>query len=180
MSLYTESITIGAKFTLGYAKLLVNGVTASNAARKPAFEGPDGLKVVDCNHPMFVFGHLGLYGTRIYTLAQQEVPAEVAAPVSWNDLFKAGVECRDDPKGTIYPEWSKVWEHYLKSSEVAIDKLARMPDSFYEQPHPDPKVRERFATIGATMLFLFNNHPMSHLGQISTWRRCLGLPSAMG
>jgi hypothetical protein len=179
MSVYTDSIANGAKFTMGYAKLLTAGVTPAIAARKPAFETTTGSKVIDCNHPTFVFGHLSLYASRIYTLAQDEAPAAAVAPAAWSDLFKAGVECKDDPKGNIYPEWSTIWDQYTTAYDLAIAKMISMPDSFFAQPHPDAKARERFPTLGASMLFLFNNHQMMHLGQISTWRRCMGLPAAM-
>ncbi len=37
---------------------------------------------------------------------------------------------------------------------------------------------DRFPTLGALANFLMNNHVMMHIGQVSTWRRAMGLPSA--
>ncbi|MEY4102879.1 MAG: hypothetical protein RL461_81, partial [Planctomycetota bacterium] len=39
--------------------------------------------------------------------------------------------------------------------------------------------KERFPVLGQAVLFLCNNHQMMHLGQISAWRRVMGLGSAM-
>jgi hypothetical protein len=178
MNLTADIITFTGNFTLRYADLLANGITPQIAARKPTFETATGLKVIDTNHATFIFGHLGLYPTRIFTLAGLDT-APVAAPAAWSDLFKAGVQCQDDPKGTIYPAWDQVLAHYKKSYETAIARIASMDESFFARENPDPKARERFPTIGKITNFLLNNHPMSHLGQVSTWRRCMGLPSAM-
>ena len=35
-----------------------------------------------------------------------------------------------------------------------------------------------FPLLGGRVLFMCNNHLMMHLGQISAWRRCMGLPAA--
>jgi hypothetical protein len=38
--------------------------------------------------------------------------------------------------------------------------------------------REMFPTLGAVVAFYLGGHVMNHLGQLSAWRRCLGLPPA--
>ena len=40
------------------------------------------------------------------------------------------------------------------------------------------RMKELFPTIGAVSAFLLSGHQMSHFGQISAWRRFVGLGSA--
>jgi hypothetical protein len=42
---------------------------------------------------------------------------------------------------------------------------------------PDESRRERFPTVGAATNFLLNDHLMFHAGQVSAWRRAVGLGS---
>ena len=44
-------------------------------------------------------------------------------------------------------------------------------------PNPTAgRARELFPTIGAVVAFYLAGHVLNHLGQLSTWRRCIGLP----
>lgn len=166
-----------ARRTLGYAKKLAEGIAPGSAARFPRF----GERVVTTNHPTFVYGHLSIYPARVMTATGCDAAATAAAtaPAHWPDLFKAGVECKDDPAGTIYPAFPEVFQRYVSGYEAAFDALSQLSDPVLLRPHPDEKVRETFPTIGMAMTFLLNNHVMMHLGQVSAWRRCVGLPSAM-
>jgi hypothetical protein len=40
------------------------------------------------------------------------------------------------------------------------------------------RMKELFPTVGAAVNFLVVGHTQSHLGQISVWRRLMGLGSA--
>jgi hypothetical protein len=44
--------------------------------------------------------------------------------------------------------------------------------------HPDEKARVNWPCIGAAFNFLLSGHVMVHMGQVSAWRRCMGLPAA--
>ena len=35
-----------------------------------------------------------------------------------------------------------------------------------------------FPTVGAAINFYLTGHVMMHAGQISAWRRCMGMPAA--
>lgn len=173
-------LTSGATFTLGYAEALSKGIEPNVAARKPrsATPGaPDGL--VDCNTPLFVYAHLGLYHARICELLQLPAPEGIRAPEGWEELFKAGAPCHHDPEGTRYPAWNVVSEHYFRSAKLAIEAMAHAKDEQLIAITADETRRGRFPTVGSMINFLLLGHPMMHLGQVSTWRRCMGLPSAL-
>ncbi len=178
MNPHVAVLTSGAHFTLGYAEALSKGIEANIASRKPKNPGsPDG--VFDCNTPLFVYAHLGLYPARICDLLQLPAPEGIRAPASWEELFKAGAPCHHDPQGTIYPAWSAVSEHYFRSAKLAIEAMAHAKDEQLIAITADESRRGRFPTVGSMINFLLLGHTMMHLGQISTWRRCMGLPSAL-
>jgi DinB superfamily len=174
MGIFSDSIAIGARRGRVYAESLLKDITARNFARKPSFGGT----VIDCNHPAFVYGHLGLYGARVLDLSGLS-GSSIAAPAGWEDLFKAGAPCRDDPEGTIYPAMDDLTAHFFKSYDAAIAALPTVGDDRFAMPNPNEKSRETFPTVGGVVGFLMGSHLMLHLGQISTWRRCMGLGSAM-
>ncbi|MEK6701236.1 MAG: DinB family protein, partial [Planctomycetota bacterium] len=130
-------------------------------------------------HPAFVYGHLALYPARMLGFVGVDA-SKVAVPAHYPDVFKAGVECKDDPEGTIYPEREEILEQFYRNYDGVFAELTKLDDAVLLKPHPDEMIREKyFPTIGNALTFMLNNHVMMHLGQISTWRRCFGLPSAM-
>lgn len=166
----------GGKFTLGYAQALIKGIDQTMAARRP--QNAKGERY-DTNHATFVFGHLGLYHVRIAEMLGFPVIDGMRAPEGWDVLFKAGVACQDDPQGTIYPSWDLVREHYFRSAHLAIETIVLAHDAQLTAPCPNESWRDRFPYAGSALNFLLMGHPMMHLGQVSAWRRAMGLPSAM-
>jgi hypothetical protein len=173
-----DMMLAGAKRARVYADKLLAGIKPEQAARKPHFETDGVPLMVDTNHPVFVFGHLALYPARILKFAGLDGSA-LAAPAGWDDLFKAGVPCHDDPDGTIYPKLDVVVAQYLKATDAMLATLEKTDDKVLLAPTADEKMRERFPVAGAAMTFMLNNHVMMHMGQVSVWRRCFGLPTAM-
>ncbi len=174
-----EQIAIAARRGLGYAERLAADVPAELFAAKPRFTNAGKETEIDCNHPAFVFGHLGLYPTRVCGFVGLD-GASIAAPAAWTDLFKAGSPCRDDRARTIYPAKDEIMAHFQRSHAYLIDRLPAVDDALLSAPHPDPVVREKyFPTVGMAVIFMLNSHVMVHSGQISTWRRCFGLPGIM-
>lgn len=178
MGQYMDMILAGAKRARLYAEKLAVGIKAEQAGRKPHFEAGGAPVMVDTNHPLFVFGHLALYPSRIMKFAGLD-GATGAAPAGWDELFKAGVPCHDDPDGRIYPKWDAVLAQYYKGTDLMIAALEKTDDKVLTSATPDEKMRERFPQAGAAIAFMLNNHVMMHMGQVSVWRRCFGLPSAM-
>lgn len=175
MSTIGKSITPAANLTMMYADNLLKGVTPPQFARFAT--GKDG-KPVQSNHPAFVFGHLSMYPARAMDLAGSPQGA-AAAPAGWAELFKAGVECRDDPAGTIYPAMDKVVSFYKGAYRATIDAVSAMPDETLLKPNPaEGRMKELFPTVGSAINFYLSGHAMSHLGQVSAWRRFMGMGSA--
>lgn len=167
-------IATAGQFSIRYGEAVLKDVSPATAAR---FAAPAGV-VVKANHPVFVLGHLSIYSGRIAQML--EIPAPAATPAGWEELFKQGVECRDDTLGNIYPSLSAVSSHFFDGYQHVLNKLPDVADAVMLKPNPaGGRLTELLPTVGAAVTFLLTGHPMSHLGQISTWRRAMGLGSAL-
>ncbi|TVQ75307.1 MAG: DinB family protein [Phycisphaeraceae bacterium] len=158
-----------ARTMLGYADRLLVGITPDNFARMP--------KGVETNHPAFNFGHLAIYPEpMLRTLGRDDLAIDES---HYADIFGMKSQCKDDPEGNIYPHMTEVVERFRTRHEVVLGVLAETDDEVFGKTNPVEGMRERFPTIGAMTAFMLGGHAMMHLGQISAWRRCMGLGSAM-
>lgn len=168
-----EYIRPGAIVTRGYAERLLKGITPENFARFPLTNGSQ----VTINHPAFVFGHLALYPSLIAEMTGISSKG-MEIPATYSDLFKMGVPCQDDPNGTIYPCMEEIVRAFFSGTDALIAALDTISPESLDVVLENPSRRERFGTVGAFLAYILLAHPQSHLGQVSGWRRCMGLGPA--
>ena len=157
------------KFSLNYGEVLLKDVKPGDFAKKP--EG------IDTNHPAFIYGHLAIYPERLLELIGKN---ELAQPdAKFVDLFAAGKPCLDDPNRAIYPAMDAILSRFRSRYEALLPVLAECKDEVFEKSNPNERMRDRLPTIGLACTVLVSGHMMMHFGQMSAWRRCVGLPSAM-
>jgi hypothetical protein len=162
------------KLAIAYAQRLLKDVTPSQFAR---FARPGNVEVKS-NHPAFVFGHLSMYPLQVITHLGKPTDS-VKPPAGYEPLFKNGVECRDDPDGMIYPKMEQIVSFYLSSYETAINELEAADDATLTKANPmEGRMSELFPLMGGMLAFYISGHQTSHLGQVSAWRRMMGLPAA--
>jgi len=153
-------------FALGYAQKLVADLADDQMCAQPVA----GRMM---NHPAFLLGHLALvHDSRAGVLSGD--PAGTALLPEWKELFSMGAKPLADR--SRYPSKAEL----LKALEAAHGRLAAAvaataPEKLAE-PAPEP-MRARFPTLGHMLLGLMTSHYSSHLGQLSAWRRAMGLPS---
>lgn len=171
-----KQIAAAGQFSVGFGEAMLKGVKPEQFARLAV--GKDG-KPVQSNHPAWVMGHLAMYSSRCMDLLG--LPQGVTAkPAGWDELFKNGTECKDDPTGKIYPPMDAVTKHFLEGYKAVLAALPNVPDEVLNRPNPgEGRMKEMLPTVGGVVCFLVTGHPMSHLGQVSAWRRFMGLGSAM-
>lgn len=170
-----ELITSGAKIALGFAEQSLKGIEGHMFARRPAW-GMGGQEI-ECNHAAFVYGHLAVYPPRIVAMLGGASTAAPAVPGTYEALFKAGVACKDDPHGDVYPPMDEIVRVFLEGQKAAIAAVERMSDADLTRANTTGAMQDRLPTLGAVVNFLLNDHVMMHMGQVSTWRRCMGLGS---
>ncbi|MEQ8770706.1 MAG: DinB family protein [Phycisphaerales bacterium] len=168
-------IVPAAQRGLQLADALLGGIAPELFARQPEIDG----RRVGTNHPAFIYGHLSLYPARILSMAGAD-PAAAAVPEAYEALFAAGVECRDDPEGSVYPPMDEIVANFRSAHEAGIAFVEGLDDKALAGPHQGPeRYRQVFPTLGIATNFMLTSHVMMHLGQCSAWRRCMGLGSAM-
>lgn len=152
--------------TLGFADLLVKDIPADKFGHKPH---------PTMNHPAFIMGHLSLYPNRIFRMIGQPQHIIDEKP-GWVELFQAGSPCVE--QDGRYPAKDEIVAHYATGYNAAAAVVAQLPDEVFQRENPmEGRLKEVFPLVGMAANFLLNNHNMMHLGQISAWRRAMGLPS---
>ena len=151
-------------FNLKYAHKLVEDVPDDRMADQPA-----GLS----NHPAWVIGHLA----NTCNFAGSLLGVENAGPSGWRDLLGNGSKPVADR--SKYPEKAallsaleaghgRVAEVYEQAGEAALDAAT-----------PQEHFRAMFPTVGDALAFIMVAHEGIHLGQLSAWRRAMGMGSVL-
>lgn len=166
-------IAPSARLGLGYAERLLQGVTPGQFAR---FADPGGVPI-HSNHPAFLYGHLSLYASRIVEQLGGDA-TDLIPSARFQELFSKDAQCLDDPDGSIYPAMDEIVDAFKRGYSAAIAALEGAPDEVFHEPNPNEAMRGRFPTLGAMHAFYVGGHLMLHLGQMSAWRRAVGLGAA--
>jgi hypothetical protein len=166
-------IAASARLGIGYAERLLKDVTPDQFARFARI----GNTVIESNHPAFIYGHLSLYAARVIDEVGGDA-SKFVPTARFQELFSKDAKCVDDPAGTIYPPMAEVTTALLESYRAAALALDAAPDSVFTAENPNQAMRERFPTKGAMHTFYIGGHFMLHIGQMSAWRRAMGLGPA--
>lgn len=122
------------------------------------------------NHPAWVLGHLQLVDGSFLALLGGQAP-ELEA--NWKEIYGGGSTPVADR--TKYKPKKFYLDHLAQVRGEIISRLKTIKPEELAKPHPDPARRERFPTVGHTVFMYGTWHEAYHAGQLSTWRRVLGL-----
>ena len=93
--------------------------------------------------------------------------------------FSRTATCQDDPDGKIYPAMEEVTGFFHASYREAAEVLRGASDDLLERPNPsEGRMAELFPSVGSMLAFYAGGHFMLHMGQMSAWRRMVGLGPA--
>jgi hypothetical protein len=160
-------MTAPAKRSFDYALTLVKDIPADKFAHMPH---------PNMNHPAFNLGHLSIYPNRIFTLLDRK--DLVVDNPRYTELFAAGVACVE--QDGRYPAKDEIVHAFTTGYTKLLNIMPTVTDAMLAKPNPiEGRMREIFPLVGIGVNFMLNNHTMMHLGQISAWRRAVGLPSVM-
>ncbi|MCA9129070.1 MAG: DinB family protein [Planctomycetales bacterium] len=174
MGLCGEVIANAAQMGPRYAKRLLAGIPEDRFGR---FATPGG-STITANHPAFIVGHLCLYPSKVLQLLGQDV-GDAGVPEQYEQLFSKNATCQDDATGELYPGRSELIAAFESGYESAIAAVRSATDEQLSVENPvDSPAREVLPTLGAMIAFYLTGHLMTHLGQLSTWRRMEGMPAA--
>jgi hypothetical protein len=161
-------IAAGLRMAIGYGQKLCEDVPAESFGHMP----PKGM-----NSALFNMGHLAIYADKgLALIGRQDLVQPLDA--GWEDLFKNGAPCVE--QDGRFPGKEAVMRRFVERYGVLADALPAVPDSAFQQPNPmGGRMSEMLPTLGAAMMFMCGSHLQMHLGQVSSWRRAMGLGSAM-
>ena len=153
-------------YTLGYAEQLAADIPADRWND----HGMDGM-----NHPAFLYGHLAIYPNKV--LAGFLGRADLVVPCPFDEApLEQGQECLAD--AALYPTKDVVMPYFKERYETVLGILPDIAPEIFAMPNPlGGGFAERLPTCGAAVNFMMNNHIMMHAGQVSHWRRAIGLGS---
>ncbi len=144
-----------------YAQRLVGDLSAAQFLAQPV---PG--RVI--NHPAWVLCHLNVYGEIVARVLRSEV---VEDPLG--KPFARGSNVTHVPSD--YPEPPAIVGAFTRLHEQAGAALDAAPDELFASPVPLDRLRPVAPTVGALLVMLMVKHESFHLGQLSAWRRAMGL-----
>ena len=168
---FGNTIADSLQTVIKYSEVLLKDVKPETFGR---FATADG-KPIESNHPAFVYGHLSLYANTIMKDLGKPVDD---VPAGFQENFSKDCVCKDDADGSL-PDMKTITEYYFKTWNEVMEALRETDDEVFQGPNPvGGGFAERFPTLGSVHNFYVGGHNMIHLGQMSAWRRMMGLGSA--
>ncbi|MCA9148392.1 MAG: DinB family protein [Planctomycetales bacterium] len=166
MSIAIEGLLFGWKKNLDYGTKLVADLTDEQMVTQPA--GVKGEAPV--NHPAWLLSHLNLY---------LPVMAAIIEGRDFNDpkQHRFGMLSKPEADGDLYSSKDELVEAFVLGHEHVEAMLRNASDNVLEQPVLLPRWKEIMPKAGIALPYLMLNHENTHLGQLSAWRRMMGLPS---
>lgn len=169
-----EIIAASNDMGIGYAERLLTDIKAEDFGK---FARPGG-EVVTSNHPAFIYGHLSLYPKKVISNLDQDA-SSVEPSEAYTELFSPKATCVDDPDATIYPAKDELVEKMVVGYRKVSEALRAADDDLFTRENPaEGRMKELFPTNGAALGFYVGGHVMIHMGQLSAWRRAMGLGAA--
>ncbi|REJ81812.1 MAG: DinB family protein [Bacteroidetes bacterium] len=158
------------QFNLDYAAMLIECVPEESRATIP---GP-GLE----NHAAFTIGHL----CTAYSLMSKYLGEKYCYDESWDALFRR--KGPGDPRipsqdNSEFPTLKSLLSEFeSKTAELKLH-ISELEDSRFNET-VQWRFSGRFPTLSGLLIFMCITHTAMHLGQLSAWRRSIGLDSALG
>ncbi|WP_419184526.1 DinB family protein [Botrimarina mediterranea] len=142
-----------------FAKL-VSDVADKDMARQP---------VEGINHPAWLLGHVGTYHEVIASLLRGE-----AFDNPWDS--PCGKNSTPSADRSRYPSKEQLLKHHEAAAALACRTIESVKPEAWTRPMDHPTWGKQFATVAPAVVFLATSHQSLHLGQLSGWRRAMGLP----
>lgn len=121
------------------------------------------------NPPAWIVGHL-IYSCQMIGTEMGLTPW---LPDDWEERFIAGSSV--DAAPAAYPIRDELLAMFDDATTKIRQRLEQMTDAELDGPLPDERYRDVFPTLGHAVLHILTVHTAIHLGQLSAWRRTMGL-----
>ena len=148
-------------FLMQYCRTLMADVPEERMAEQP---------VPGVNHPAWILGHLALTAD----FAAGMLGADKVFPAQWAPLFRPGSK----PEGirSSYPSKAELLTALEQGFERLRQRAAAATPEQLSQATTNPRIKDTLPTAKDFAAFLLTGHIGGHLGQLSSWRRMIGMP----
>jgi hypothetical protein len=148
-------------YSLNYLREQVADVRADEMVAQP-----NGIM----NHPAWVVGHL----TYTCQLLGGVIGISEWLPNDWAERYGTGSAPQADSR--LYETKDELLK-ILADAQSRINKaVERLDEAELNAPFPDESYLEVFPTIRHALTQVLVGHTANHVGQVSLWRRAMGLP----
>lgn len=151
-------------FVLKYCHLLTADLSDEQMTLQP---------MPGTNHAAWILGHLAIATDSAARLLGERP----ACPAEWRTLFGPGSVVVADRHA--YPTKAELLAAIEAGQARVAAAAATVGEDRLSRPHGLPILKEELPTVGDLLAHLMTTHPATHLGQLSAWRRMLGLPSVL-
>jgi len=156
-----EPILHSFKYGIDYLGEQVSDVNEADMVAQP-----NGIM----NHPAWVLGHLTHACQMLGGLV--EIPKWL--PDDWASRFGTGsVPVADLSR---YETKANALLILQDAQSRIIQRVEQLDNGLLDQPFPDPSYLVMFPTIRHALTQVLVGHTANHVGQVSVWRRAMGLP----
>lgn len=123
---------------------------------------------VTLNHPAWILSHLAAYGPMLASILREQ-PVEDPAD------HPHGMKSAPLGDPGAYLARLQLLDHFTSSYDDAAEAFLEAPDALLARATPFARWSTRFPTIAHLPPQFFLKHTATHLGQLSVWRRAMGL-----
>ena len=148
---------------LAIAQMLVADVTDAQMVQPP---------LPRMNHAAWILGHLTM--PRLWLKEELQLAANV--PAHWPELFMPGSTPVAD--AAKYPSKAELLAAPQETHVLLEAGLRKLPEAVWSQPQENERLRRLFPLKGDSLLGLITTHESFHIGQLSAWRRAMGMKPA--
>lgn len=164
MSVVIQGLVYSFRKNMDYASKLVADLNEEQMVMQP----PLGDR--PANHPAWVLSHLNVYLPIMEALIDG---VEFEDPKT----HEFGMLSHPENDRSRYASKESLLGTFLSGHEQVIRKLEAVGPNVLEQETTLERWKPIMPHVGLVLPYLMLNHENTHLGQLSAWRRILGLPA---
>ena len=151
------------EFMHGYGRRLLGGIPDEDYAKQPQ---------PGVNHPTWILGHL----TQVAQFGVTICGGDPWLNADWGQKFGVGSQPTSDP--AAYPTAEEMRVAYDDGHQRLSRAMAEDVSVDLSQPNPVAQLASVLPTQRDLLSHILTTHEATHLGQLSAWRRSMGMDLA--
>ncbi|MBX3419755.1 MAG: DinB family protein [Pirellulaceae bacterium] len=164
MSTIIQGLISGYRNNLDYATRLIADLTDEQMVGQPP-----ALSGIVMNHPAWCLSHLNVY---IPIIRQIILGGEIVDPKE----HRYGMQSKPEADRGCYPSKAEIMADFTEGHQQVIADLEKATNEIFDFDVRLERWQTRMPKAGIALPYLMLLHENQHLGQVSAWRRAMGLP----